>query len=429
MEFPFNINYLFGERISMIDNRLMPYKTHGHGNLQSNLITVIDEMGKASAKAQGLHGPITLGVKMRFTDHHLYIMKDPAANKGFGAVLGILKIGRKKLFVLDRYSKQHEMKPMCVLDFYVHESVQRRGCGKQLFQHMLNVEKVKPQHLAIDRPSHKFTQFLIKHYSLRAHISQVNNFVIFEGFFNSQPESSYERKYSIYSKPPLAPNSRASGKQRDTSSQRNNQWSARYTSHSAGSARKKSDLFSDEPPGGSALPAIKRSQSFGSIHAMDPSSNIRSNSPGNISRAYGAQANLYSRYGSNDALSSSDVRKNSGKRNAYSPITGAPLVDNFNLGKREPTPPFGRYTTNHGSNSVHPTKTVLTPLATGTTTDYKHNEIANTMTNEGNYCLTMTKPNKAQSHSPWHAYTAKQQEEVQGIGSVANQHHGPFRLW
>lgn len=43
-------------------------------------------------------------------------------------------------------SVQYEVNPLCVLDFYVHESRQRTGCGKRLFEHMLKVqylEKIK----------------------------------------------------------------------------------------------------------------------------------------------------------------------------------------------------------------------------------------------------------------------------------------------
>ena len=58
---------------------------------------------------------------------------------GNGAVVGILKMGPKKLFVYDHNGIQHEMQPLCVLDFYVHESRQRTGCGKKLFEHMLQV--------------------------------------------------------------------------------------------------------------------------------------------------------------------------------------------------------------------------------------------------------------------------------------------------
>lgn len=51
--------------------------------------------------------------------------------------------------------KHVEMSPLCVLDFYVHESMQRRGVGLQLFEHMLEKETVQPRKLGYDRPSHK----------------------------------------------------------------------------------------------------------------------------------------------------------------------------------------------------------------------------------------------------------------------------------
>ena len=53
-------------------------------------------------------------------------------------VEGFLKIGYKKLFYRDMYGKILEMKPLCVLDFYVHESCQRTGIGKLLFEFMLD---------------------------------------------------------------------------------------------------------------------------------------------------------------------------------------------------------------------------------------------------------------------------------------------------
>ena len=58
---------------------------------------------------------------------------------GYGAAVGILRVGQKKLFVYDRDGNNHELEPLCVLDFYVHESRQRTGCGKKLFQFMLQV--------------------------------------------------------------------------------------------------------------------------------------------------------------------------------------------------------------------------------------------------------------------------------------------------
>ena len=51
--------------------------------------------------------------------------------------IGLLKIGFKKLFVRNRSGAMVEMNPLSVLDFYVHESVQRGGHGKDLFEKML----------------------------------------------------------------------------------------------------------------------------------------------------------------------------------------------------------------------------------------------------------------------------------------------------
>ena len=85
----------------------------------------------------------------------------------------MLKVGRKKLFLLDGAGKPHELSPMCVLDFYVTETRQRTGCGKRLFEAMLRREQVEPRSLAVDRPSEKLISFLRKHYSLASIIPQV----------------------------------------------------------------------------------------------------------------------------------------------------------------------------------------------------------------------------------------------------------------
>lgn len=66
-----------------------------------------------------------------------------------------------------------------MLDFYVHESCQRGGIGKQLFEFMLSRENTSPEKLAYDRPSPKLIAFLAKHYSLKHYVPQNNNFVVF----------------------------------------------------------------------------------------------------------------------------------------------------------------------------------------------------------------------------------------------------------
>ena len=131
-------------------------------------------MGEASAAAQNLKNPITSGAKMMAAEGQtVYMLVDRAAGGGQGAVIGMLKVGRKKLFLLDQAGKPNEMSPMCVLDFYVTEKRQRTGCGKKLFETMLRREEVEPKYLAVDRPSEKLISFLRKHYGLANIIPQV----------------------------------------------------------------------------------------------------------------------------------------------------------------------------------------------------------------------------------------------------------------
>ena len=49
-------------------------------------------------------------------------------------MLGGLKVGHKRLFIRDQEGTYSNIKPLCVLDFYVHESCQRQGIGKRLFE-------------------------------------------------------------------------------------------------------------------------------------------------------------------------------------------------------------------------------------------------------------------------------------------------------
>ncbi|XP_077180740.1 alpha-tubulin N-acetyltransferase 1 isoform X1 [Paroedura picta] len=192
MEFPFDVDVIFGERITTVDQHFRPSGRRGPGfatthrvDLQQQLMTVIDEMGKASAKAQNLPTPITSASRMQTNRHVLYILKDNEVKPtGKGVVIGFLKVGYKKLFVLDRHGAHNEVEPLCVLDFYIHESLQRHGYGKELFHYMLQRERVEPHQLAVDRPSEKLLCFLRKHYGLCDTVPQVNNFVIFQGFFS-----------------------------------------------------------------------------------------------------------------------------------------------------------------------------------------------------------------------------------------------------
>ena len=107
-------------------------------------------------------------------------------------MIGLLKVGEKRLFVYDMHGENHEMTPLCILDFYITEVNQRKGYGRMLFDCMLRMENTTPEYLAIDYPSEKSIKFLKKQYNLKNPSHQGNNYVIFDGFFNNR--SSYNRK-------------------------------------------------------------------------------------------------------------------------------------------------------------------------------------------------------------------------------------------
>jgi len=185
MEFNFRLADIFSGEISIVGNDMIPKGSPGVAKLGAKVVKekiaeIMDVVGKASALAQSLHTVITSAEKLRSGEEQVvYFLCDFSVNQ----VVGLLKIGRKKLFVYDQQGVQHELNPLCILDFYVHESRQRVGCGKVLFDAMLANEHVDVKHLAIDRPSDKFIYFLRKHYQLTKMIPQVNNFAIFDGFF------------------------------------------------------------------------------------------------------------------------------------------------------------------------------------------------------------------------------------------------------
>ncbi|XP_068505056.1 alpha-tubulin N-acetyltransferase 1 isoform X2 [Syngnathus scovelli] len=153
MEFPFNVNQLFPERFSILDKSLVvEHASPKRADLQSHIATVIDELGRASAKAQKLTTPVTSATKLQSQHHEVYLMKDGESNGECGVIVGFLKVGYKKLILLDRRGEHTEAEPLCVLDFFVAENLQRHGYGLELFHFMV----------------------------------QVNNFVVFDGFFNNK---------------------------------------------------------------------------------------------------------------------------------------------------------------------------------------------------------------------------------------------------
>ena len=136
-------------------------------------------MGVASAKAQRLPSVITTAGRLFSSDNRLYIRAQGPH------VIGFLKVGKRNLFIRNEYGQIRELKPLCVLDFYVHESMQRGGHGKAIFDLMLQQEGATPEKLAYDRPSEKLLGFMQKHFGLAKYVPQNNNFVIYDQYWEA----------------------------------------------------------------------------------------------------------------------------------------------------------------------------------------------------------------------------------------------------
>ncbi|KAF6772297.1 hypothetical protein AHF37_08541 [Paragonimus kellicotti] len=152
MNFNFNIKIILPEDIMCIESKNLSNCGNRCVRTVNNkefLADVINRMGENSAlvqcilivivhhQAQSLPQIVTSFQKLKNSSHRLYILSSSVANQ----VLGILKIGEKRLFLHDNQGVCTELEPLCILDFYIHESVQRMGHGKKLFDHMLEVRK------------------------------------------------------------------------------------------------------------------------------------------------------------------------------------------------------------------------------------------------------------------------------------------------
>lgn len=189
MEFPFRLAAFLGAPpdctgpyVGAIDEAKL------RGPRGQDLCQVLEALGKASGAAQGLRKPVTTGMP-HLPSQRVYLLASGRT------ALGFLKVGPKRLFVTSPPSKSsgsrpsvvgdalREVTPVCALDFYVHESCQRNGYGRKLFEAMLSCEGLQAAQLAYDRPSPKLKAFLAKHYGLTRFRPQNNNYVIFDDYF------------------------------------------------------------------------------------------------------------------------------------------------------------------------------------------------------------------------------------------------------
>ncbi|XP_034482200.1 alpha-tubulin N-acetyltransferase 1 isoform X2 [Drosophila innubila] len=195
VDFRFDIKPLFPQPIIKVASNLLPHTFRGDRrqclDATSKMSEIIDQLGQLSAVSQGLSKPVTTAQRLRMSENQtIYLLADPNAGNN-GVVTGLLKVGTKDLYLFDEKGQTRKMEQSpSILDFYVHESRQRAGLGKRLFETMLSEEQWTPLKCSVDRPSEKLLAFLGKHYGLVRTIPQANNFVLYEGFFNDTANGS-----------------------------------------------------------------------------------------------------------------------------------------------------------------------------------------------------------------------------------------------
>ena len=115
MEFTFSLNTIFPSELGDIVKVGQDLVPVGSTSVVRNMFyhvrqrvgEIIDVMGEASATAQNLRGPITSGNKLKsHGDHIVYLLVERVSETGRGAVVGLLKIGKKRLVLSNRFDLQ-----------------------------------------------------------------------------------------------------------------------------------------------------------------------------------------------------------------------------------------------------------------------------------------------------------------------------------
>ena len=153
-------------------------------NAPHEVVSLINMIGSASSQAQNLSHTITTFNSFASGDNTMYILFDDSHTR----VLGFVKIGPRHLFLWDHFGVQHEMQPICLLDFFTYPECQRRGYGKKMIDEMLKDNRMEMSQIPIDRPSSLCLSFMAKHFGLVDYVPQSNNFVVFDQFWNNNDD-------------------------------------------------------------------------------------------------------------------------------------------------------------------------------------------------------------------------------------------------
>ena len=170
-------------KLQLDENNFAILKSTNCKNIHSDVKQLINLMGIASSQAQGLNHVITTYESFISSPNKIYMLCSHDHTTAFA----FLKVGYRNLFLWDPEGQQHELKILCLLDFFTHPNCQRKGYGKQMIDKMLQTEHLEMQQIPIDKPSNLCFQFMKKHFGLENYIPQSNNFVVFDQFWLSIP--------------------------------------------------------------------------------------------------------------------------------------------------------------------------------------------------------------------------------------------------
>ncbi|KAK9891421.1 hypothetical protein WA026_014658 [Henosepilachna vigintioctopunctata] len=130
MEFRFNVNEYFKKPIVEIRSTLLPPDFVGDRralwNTVNKVAEVINEMGEASAHAQGLNKPITTAERLRQSDQSLYLLVDSEGNKRPVMFIRSYFVEFGSLICIEANSLRVNATNELCLDIY--HSVEKRCC-------------------------------------------------------------------------------------------------------------------------------------------------------------------------------------------------------------------------------------------------------------------------------------------------------------
>lgn len=161
-------------------------------------VDLLTKLGQASSTTQGLPHVITTYSSVINSESRLYILVSDDHKKA----IGFCKVGIRHLFIWDHAGGQHEINPLCLLDFFVCNECQRSGYGKKIYDAMLKNEQIEPRMVAIDRPSRLCLSFMKKHFNLTNYVPQSNNYVVFDDYWDG---TEVETPTPTISKTPTRP--------------------------------------------------------------------------------------------------------------------------------------------------------------------------------------------------------------------------------